>query len=438
MLTADNVDSNVELWKIKRLIKSLESSKGNGTSMISVYIPPKKAVSDFTKMLNDEVGAASNIKSAVNKKSVITALQAVIGRLKMYRNTPDKGLVVFCGEVYGDDGKTEKKILIDFEPFKPITIKLYHCDDKFHVEPLKELLHDDEAFGFIVVDGQGALYATLKGNNKEVIHQFTVQLPKKHGRGGQSSVRFARLRVEKRHNYLRKVAETATQMFISNDRPNVSGLILAGSADFKNDLNTSDMFDPRLKPKVLKIVDVAYGGENGLNQAIELSQECLSSVKFVNEKKILTRFYERIDKNTKDYAFGVQDTMQALTIGAVETLLIYENLDRYRVVLRDKTDENRNSIVYLSAEQLSDPRFYQDPDTKAELEPIENILLTEWIAENYSSFGISVQFITDKSAEGFQFIKGFGGIGGLLRYDVELDAINDFQDGKDDDEDDFI
>jgi len=438
MLTADNIDSNVELWKIKRLIKSLESSKGNGTSMISVYIPPKKAVSDFTKMLNDEVGAASNIKSAVNKKSVITALQAVIGRLKMYRNTPDRGLVVFCGEIYGDDGKTEKKILIDFQPFKPISIKLYHCDDKFHVEPLKDLLQDDEAFGFIIVDGAGALYATLKGNTKEVLHQFTVQLPKKHGRGGQSSVRFARLRVEKRHNYLRKVAETATQMFISNDIPNVSGLILAGSADFKNDLNTSDMFDPRLKPKVLKIVDVAYGGENGLNQAIELSQECLSGVKFVNEKKILTRFYERIDKNTKDYAFGVQDTMQALAISAIETLLIYENLDRYRVVLKDKTDENRTSIVYLTAEQLSDPKFYQDPETKAELEPIENILLTEWIAENYSSFGISVQFITDKSAEGFQFIKGFGGVGGLLRYDVELDAINDFQDKQDDDEDDFI
>lgn len=49
--------------------------------MISVYIPPKKAVSDYTKMLADEVGAASNIKSAVNRKSVITALQAVIGSI---------------------------------------------------------------------------------------------------------------------------------------------------------------------------------------------------------------------------------------------------------------------------------------------------------------------------------------------------------------------
>ncbi len=59
-----------------------------------------------------------------------------------------------------------------------------------------------------------------------MLHKFSVDLPKKHGRGGQSSVRFARLRVEKRHNYMRKVAETATQMFITDDKPNIAGLIM--------------------------------------------------------------------------------------------------------------------------------------------------------------------------------------------------------------------
>lgn len=49
-------------------------------------------------------------------------------------------------------------------------------------------------------------------------------------------MRFARLRMEKRHNYLRKVCETATSCFISEDKPNVKGLVLAGSADFKSDL----------------------------------------------------------------------------------------------------------------------------------------------------------------------------------------------------------
>lgn len=98
-------------------------------------------------------------------------------------------------------------------------------------------------------------------------------------------MRFARLREEKRHNYVRKVSELAVQHFITNDKVNVQGIVLAGSADFKNDLNGSDLFDPRLAVKVIKVVDVSYGGENGFNQAIELSAESLSNVKFVQEKK---------------------------------------------------------------------------------------------------------------------------------------------------------
>jgi len=64
------------------------------------------------------------------------------------------------------------------------------------------------------------------------------------GRGGQSALRFARLRMEKRHNYVRKVAEVAVQLYITNDRPNIAGFVLAGSADFKTELSQSDMFDP--------------------------------------------------------------------------------------------------------------------------------------------------------------------------------------------------
>lgn len=55
------------------------------------------------------------------------------------------------------------------------------------------------------MDGNGSLFGTLSGNTREILHKFTVELPKKHGRGGQSALRFARLRLEKRHNYVRKV-----------------------------------------------------------------------------------------------------------------------------------------------------------------------------------------------------------------------------------------
>lgn len=117
---------------------------------------------------------------------------------------------------------------IDFEPFKPINASLYLCDNKFHTEALNELLESDDKFGFIIMDGNGTLFGTLSGNTREVLHKFTVDLPKKHGRGGQSALRFARLRMEKRHNYVRKTAELATQFYINpaTSQPNVSGMMV--------------------------------------------------------------------------------------------------------------------------------------------------------------------------------------------------------------------
>lgn len=46
-----------------------------------------------------------------------------------------------------------------------------------------------------------------------------------------------------------------------------------------------------MQAKVLKLVDVSYGGENGFNQAIELSAEVLSNVKFIQEKKLIGKIY---------------------------------------------------------------------------------------------------------------------------------------------------
>lgn len=50
---------------------------------------------------------------------------------------------------------------------------------------LQALLTDDNRFGFIVMDGNGALFGTLQGNTRDVLHKFTVDLPKKHGRSNQ-------------------------------------------------------------------------------------------------------------------------------------------------------------------------------------------------------------------------------------------------------------
>ncbi|KAL1995298.1 hypothetical protein VTN49DRAFT_1485 [Thermomyces lanuginosus] len=426
---ASEAEKNIEIWKVKKLIKRLEAARGNGTSMISLIIPPKDQISRAAKMLAEEFGTASNIKSRVNRLSVLSAITSTQQRLKLYSKVPPNGLVIYCGEIITAEGK-ERKINIDFEPFKPINTSLYLCDNKFHTEALSELLESDQKFGFIVMDGNGALFGTLSGNTREVIQKFQVDLPKKHGRGGQSALRFARLREEKRHNYVRKVAELAVQNFITNDKVNVAGIVLAGSADFKNDLNQSDMFDQRLQAKVIKVVDVSYGGENGFNQAIELAAETLGNVKFIQEKKLIGKYFEEISQDTGRVCYGIDDTLKALELGAIETLIVYENLDITRWVLR--ASNGSEVILHTTKAQEANRELFMDKESGQEMEIVEQTSFLEWLAENYKNYGATLEFVSDKSSEGNQFVKGFGGIGAMLRYKVNFEQLADY-----DDEDEF-
>merc|ERR1712137_486143 len=129
----NEAEKNIEIWKVKKLIKRLEAARGNGTSMISLIIPPKDQVSRAAKMLAEEFGTASNIKSRVNRLSVLSAITSTQQRLKLYTKVPPNGLVIYCGTIVTDEGK-DKKVSIDFEPFKPINTSLYMCDNKFHTQ----------------------------------------------------------------------------------------------------------------------------------------------------------------------------------------------------------------------------------------------------------------------------------------------------------------
>ncbi|PIA46030.1 hypothetical protein AQUCO_01600357v1 [Aquilegia coerulea] len=399
-------DVNVKLWKMKKLINYLEAARGNGTSMISLIMPPRDQLSRVVKMLNNEAATASNIKSRVNRQSVLGAITSAQQRLKLYVKVPPNGLVLYTGTIVTQDGK-EKKETYALEPLKPINASLYH-----------------DKYGFIIMDGNGTLFGTLSGNTREVLYKYTVDLPKNHGRGGQSALRFSRLRMEKRHNYVRKTAELATQLYINpaTSQPNVLGLILAGSADFKTELSQSDLFDPRLKAKILNLVDVSDGGENGFNQAIERSSMVLANVKFVQEKHLLGKFFEGISQDRSVY--GVDDTLKALEMGAVETLIVWENLDIKRYVLKN-TATSEVLIKHFNTEQEANESNYRDPVTSVELEVQENIALLEWLANVFRKFGCSLEFVTNKSEEGSRFCNGYGGIGGVLRYQLDMRVFDD-------------
>jgi len=150
-------------------------------------------------------------------------------------------------------------------------------------------------------------------------------------------------------------------------------------------------------------------------------------VKFIQEKKLIGKYFEEISQDTGKYVFGVDDTLKALEMGAVETLIVWENLDINRFALKHSVS-GEIIIKHLNKEQEADQSNFRDSETNAELEVQEKISLLEWFANEYKKFGCSLEFVTNKSQEGSQFCRGFGGIGGMLRYQLDIRSFDEASD----------
>jgi len=95
---------SVKLYKIRKILKELTSIAGHGTELISVYIPKGKQLHEVITILKEEQGTADNIKSDLTRTHVVDSLSKVVQRLKLYKKTPERGLVVFCGALQREGG----------------------------------------------------------------------------------------------------------------------------------------------------------------------------------------------------------------------------------------------------------------------------------------------------------------------------------------------
>lgn len=165
----------------------------------------------------------------------------------------------------------------------------------------------------------------------------------------------------------------------------------------------------------------------------------------MQEKKLLTDYFDQIAQDTGLYCFGVEDTLRGLDMGAVETLIMWESLSIMRHVVRN----SQNEIVVIhcqSGEETTKAKDkFIDSATGTQMEAAEEpMLLVDWMAENYREFGTTLEvcvdlslsfsglnknkIITNKSQEGTQFVRGFGGIGGKLRYKVDMQHLASLDD----------
>jgi peptide chain release factor subunit 1 len=57
--------------------------------------------------------------------------------------------------------------------------------------------------------------------------------------------------------------------------------------------------------------------------------------------------------------FGVEDTMKALEQGAIDIILLYENLEINRYVIKNPV-KGDTKILLLNSNQEKDPKYFKD------------------------------------------------------------------------------
>jgi len=402
-----------EKYEFKRLLDELRSKTGRGTELISLYIPPDKQISDVVAQLREEYGQAANIKSRVTRLSVQSSLESAMARLKLIPKPPKNGVVIFIGSVDVGANKTEM-YSVALEPPDPIVTYRYHCDSQFLLEPLEEMLADKKTFGLIVLDRREATIGVLRGKYIEPLKHLTSSVPGKQRKGGQSSHRFQQLRLIAIHDFYSRIGESANDAFLAIDPKDLQGILIGGPSPTKEEFVDGGFLHHELQRKVLDALDVSYTDESGLYELVDAAQDRLQDLELTQDKLVMRRFMKELVSDKGLAAYGEGEVRHNLELGAVEVLLLSEDLrkTRAKVVCTNRSCDFVDSQTRTSASApVGSCQKCGSPLSVAEEEDIVSDLSR--LAEKC---GADVKIISSEFEEGQQLFKAFGGIAAILRY----------------------
>jgi len=311
-----------QLYKLKKLLKELEKIKGRHTELVSVYVPSGHNIIDIVNQVRSEQETATNIKSKTVKKNVTGALEKILQHLKLYKKTPENGVIIFAGNVSEKEGVSDIRLWA-IEPPEPLNTKMYWCNQKFELEPLKDMVEEKELYGLLVMDNKEASIALLKGKRIELLKRLESIVPSKSIKGGQSQQRFQRVREGLINDWYKKIAESLKDIFPKE----MKGIILGGPGPAKDDFFSGNYLQTDIKKQVLGVKSTGYTDEHGLEELVERSEDLLKEAAIAKEKALVQKFFEGLRKESGFVTYGKDNVLKALKMGAVETILVSEDLE---------------------------------------------------------------------------------------------------------------
>ncbi len=393
-------------YQTMRELKRLRSIRGSGTELISIYVPPGSSISDATGKLKDERGQASNIKSKTTRTNVQSAIDKIVQYLKLYKQPPVNGLVIFCGNISSEQAKPDIE-LFSIEPPAPIKTNIYRCDSTFLLEPIEVMMETTELYALVVLDGREATLALLKGTHVIVDKKIRSFAHAKIKKGGQSANRYSRLIEESTEDYYKRVAYAVNELYAKNGFK-IKGLLVGGPGPSKENFVKAGALNYQIK--VLGTFDTGYTDENeGINELLEKSKEVLEEQAAIQERKVMERFMNEVARGGLA-VYGYEKVKDALLANNVARLILSEGLDLYEVSYKCSNCGAEFSAIERPGEGRTKHEDGGTLDVTGRKDAVEELI------DLADQRGIEITFISDESQYGKQLIMGFGGAAAMLKY----------------------
>ncbi|MBD3208796.1 helix-turn-helix domain-containing protein [Candidatus Woesearchaeota archaeon] len=164
-----------------------------------------------------------------------------------------------------------------------------------------------------------------------------------------SAPRFERLREGATKDHYKKVADYMKEQFLFME--GLKGIIIGGPSTTTNDFMNKDYLTGDVKKKILAVKDLSYTDEFGLQELLEKSADVLAEEDVAKEKDLMQRFFDKLAKEPDSASYGLEATKKALELGAVDILLISEEIDdQTEDELETKAEEFGSSVEIISVD----------------------------------------------------------------------------------------
>lgn len=383
--------------------------------MISLYIPHDKQISDVTNQLKDEHGQASNIKSKLTRTNVQGAIESLLSRLRYLNKVPENGIVYFTGAVDIGANKTSMESESMVPPDPLITYK-YHCDSTFYLETLEDMLKDKRTFGLLVMDRREATIGMLIGKKIEYFRRLTSTVPGKQRKGGQSAHRFQQLRLIAIHDFYKRIGNAASDVYLTVDHKDFNGILIGGPSPTKEEFFSGNFLHHELQRKILGLFDAGYTDESGLLELVNNATEKLQDLELTEQKMSVRAFFDELISDSGKAAYGEDQVRANLEIGAVDVLLLSEDLRAERITTKCSVCgyESKRTRKWKPGETA--PTAGNCPTCGSSLDVIDVTDIVDEFSELCDQSGTKVSFVSTDFDEGTQLMTAFGGIAAILRY----------------------